>query len=65
MMKTILVTIDFSAPLQTASHFAMYLANKMKVRVALCHVIQMSPAIAVAAQVSGGLESFGYQGCSG
>ena len=65
MMKTILVTIDFSASSQTAAHFAMYLANKMKMRVALCHVIQMSLVITVAAEVSGGLESFGYQGCSG
>jgi hypothetical protein len=30
MMKTILVTADFSEPSQTASHFAMYLAKKMK-----------------------------------
>jgi len=57
-MKTILVTTDFSAPSQTAAHFAMYLANKMKARVTLCHAIQMSPAITVAAQVSGGLESY-------
>lgn len=58
MMKTILVTTDFSAPSQTAAHFAMYLANTMKAHVALCHAIQMHSAITVAAQVSGGLDNY-------
>lgn len=57
-MKTILVTTDFSAPSQTAAHFAVYLANKMKAHVALCHAIQTPPTITAAAQVSVGLFNY-------
>ena len=43
MTKTILVTTDFSAPSQTAAHFAMYLANTMKAQMAFrAQVISVS-----------------------
>lgn len=39
-MKSILTITGFAAPSKAASHFAMYLANKMKANVTLCNAIE-------------------------
>lgn len=57
-MKTILVTTDFSAPSQTAAHYAMYLANAMKAHLILCHAVQIPPMATVASQVSDPLNNY-------
>ncbi|MBB5638386.1 nucleotide-binding universal stress UspA family protein [Pedobacter cryoconitis] len=58
MMKTILVTTDFSAPSQTAARYALYLANAMKAHLVLCHAIQVSSTVTIASKASHSPDNF-------
>lgn len=48
VMKTILVPTDFSNTAETALHFAILLAKKLKAKLLLVHCYELSAAIAAA-----------------
>lgn len=58
-MKTILVTTDFSAPSQTAAHFAMYLAKTIKAHLVLCHAVQVPSVVDLDLKGSTSLSEYG------